>query len=49
MATKEDGSQLRKEPVFKDLQADDQDMAPQEIESLCMNCSENVSSTTQRS
>ena len=32
----------KKEPVFKDLQAEDPDAMPQEIESMCMNCGENV-------
>ena len=29
-------------PVFKDISADDEDQAPTEIESLCMNCHEQV-------
>ena len=29
-------------PVFKDISADDEDQAPTEIESLCMNCQEQV-------
>ena len=29
--------------IFKDLNADDEDQAPMEIESYCMNCGENVS------
>ena len=37
MATNE-----KKEPVFKDLHAEDPDVAPTEIESMCMNCGENV-------
>ena len=32
----------KKEPVFKDLQAEDPDAMPTEIESMCMNCGENV-------
>ena len=28
--------------VFKDISADDEDQAPTEIESLCMNCHEQV-------
>ena len=31
------------EPVFKDLKADDASVAPTEIESLCVNCGQNVS------
>ena len=33
----------KKEPVYKDLQAEDPDVVPTEIESMCMNCGENVS------
>lgn len=29
-------------PVFRDLQADDPDPEATEIESMCMNCGENV-------
>ena len=32
-----------KEPVFKELQAEDPDVAPTEVESMCVNCGENVS------
>ena len=32
-----------KEPIFKELQADDLDVAPTEVESMCVNCGENVS------
>jgi hypothetical protein len=32
----------RKDHVFKDLAADDQEQLPMEIESYCMNCGENV-------
>ncbi len=31
------------EPVFKDLQAEDTSSAPTEIESMCVNCGQNVS------
>lgn len=30
--------------VFKEINADDEDSQPTEIESLCMNCYQNVSS-----
>ena len=30
-----------KEPIFKDLQAEDPDIVPTEVESLCVNCEEN--------
>ena len=30
-----------KEPIFKDLQAEDPDIIPTEVESLCVNCEEN--------
>ena len=33
----------KKEPVFKELQAEDPDVAPTEVESMCVNCGENVS------
>jgi hypothetical protein len=32
-----------KEPIFKELQAEDPDVAPTEVESMCVNCGENVS------
>ncbi len=32
----------RKDHVFKDLAADDQEQQPMEIESYCINCGENV-------
>ena len=32
-----------KEPVFKELQAEDPELAPAEVESMCVNCGENVS------
>ena len=32
-----------KEPIFKELQAEDPDVAPTEVESMCPNCGENVS------
>lgn len=38
----EEDSKL-KEPVFKELQAEDPDLAPTQVESLCVNCGENVS------
>jgi hypothetical protein len=31
------------EVIYKDLNADDENLAPMEIESMCMNCHENVS------
>lgn len=34
---------VHSETMFKDLNADDDDQAPMEIESYCMNCHENVS------
>jgi len=30
-----------KEPIFKELQAEDPDVAPTEVESMCVNCGEN--------
>jgi hypothetical protein len=30
------------EIIYNDLNADNEDLAPMEIESLCMNCHENV-------
>ena len=41
MATDEE-SGLLKEPIYKDLQADEPDVAPTEVESMCVNCGENV-------
>ena len=35
-----------KEPIFKELQAEDPDVAPTEVESMCVNCGENVSHLT---
>ena len=35
-----------KEPIFKELQAEDSDVAPTEVESMCGNCGENVSPFT---
>ena len=32
-----------KEPLFKDLDAEDPETAPTEVESMCMSCGENVS------
>lgn len=32
--------------MFKDIHADDENVQPTEIESLCMNCYENVSKQT---
>jgi len=31
-----------KDPIFKDITADDPDQRPTEIESYCVNCGENV-------
>ena len=42
MLLKKMAEDKKKEPVFKDLQAEDPDAMPTEIESMCMNCGENV-------
>ena len=42
MTTEDEESGL-KEPLFKDLDAEDDTNAPTELESLCVNCGENVS------
>ena len=38
----------KKEPVFKELRADEPDIVPTEIESMCVNCGENVSFKTNK-
>lgn len=36
--------EMTTEVIYKELNADDDNLAPMEIESMCMNCHENVSS-----
>ena len=42
MAEADEESVLLKQPIYKDLQADEPDVAPTEVESMCVNCGENV-------
>lgn len=40
------GEERARGGVFKDVNAEDEDAQPTEIESLCMNCYENVSGSS---
>lgn len=43
MATAETPEESKNTPIFRDLQADDPEPETTVIESLCMNCGDNVS------
>lgn len=41
-------TETSKKPLFRDIDADDPDPETTEIESLCLNCGENVSFSCRR-